>query len=60
LEIARGTLYLKGKLAVKDKAVATAIEQWHEQDETRSSSQTGDSAQDGEKPGQTGDENLWD
>src|SRR5258708_33086621 len=34
LGIARGTLYLKGKQAVKDKAVATAIEQWHEQDDT--------------------------
>ena len=32
--MARGTLYLKGKQAVKDKAVATAIEQWHEQDDT--------------------------
>jgi putative transposase len=30
----RGTLYLKGKQAVKDKAVATAIEEWHEQDDT--------------------------
>jgi putative transposase len=34
LGIARGTLYLKGKQAGKDKAVATAIEQWHEQDDT--------------------------
>jgi putative transposase len=34
LGIARGTLYLKGKQAVKDKKVATAIEQWHEQDDT--------------------------
>lgn len=34
LDIARGTLYLKGKQAVKDKAIATAIEQWHEQDDT--------------------------
>ncbi len=32
--MARGTLYLKGKQAVKDKGVATAIEQWHEQDDT--------------------------
>ncbi len=32
--MARGTLYLKGKQAEKDKAVATAIEQWHEQDDT--------------------------
>src|SRR5579864_1860663 len=32
--MARGTLYLKGKQAVKDKAVATAIERWHEQDDT--------------------------
>ena len=32
--MARGTLYLKGKQAGKDKAVATAIEQWHEQDDT--------------------------
>ena len=32
--MARGTLYLKGKQAVKDKAVATAIEAWHEQDDT--------------------------
>ncbi len=32
--MARGTLYLKGKQAVKDKAVATAIEQWHEEDDT--------------------------
>ncbi len=34
LGIARGTLYLRGKQAVKDKGVATAIEQWHEQDDT--------------------------
>jgi len=34
LGIARGTLYLKGKQAVKDKEVATAIEQWHERDDT--------------------------
>jgi putative transposase len=34
LGIARGTLYFKGKQAGKDKAVATAIEQWHEQDDT--------------------------
>ncbi len=34
LEIARGTLYFKGKQVQKDKAVATAIEQWHEQDDT--------------------------
>jgi transposase InsO family protein len=32
--MARGTLYLRGKQAVKDKQVATAIEQWHEQDDT--------------------------
>ena len=32
--IARGTLYLKRKQAGKDKQVATAIEQWHEQDDT--------------------------
>ncbi len=32
--IARGTLYLKGKQAVKDKKVAMAIEEWHEQDDT--------------------------
>lgn len=32
--IARGTLYLKGKQAQKDKAVAVAIEQWQEQDDT--------------------------
>jgi putative transposase len=34
LGMARGTLYLRGKQAVKDKRVATAIEQWHEQDDT--------------------------
>lgn len=34
LEMARGTLYLKGKQAGKDKAVATAIEEWQEQDDT--------------------------
>jgi len=34
LGIARGTLYLKGKQAAKDKQVATAIEEWHEQDDT--------------------------
>jgi len=34
LGIARGTLYLKGKQAAKDKQVATAIEAWHEQDDT--------------------------
>ncbi len=32
--IARGTLYVRRKQAVKDKGVATAIEQWHEQDDT--------------------------
>ena len=32
--MARGTLYLKGKQAVKDKKVAMAIEEWHEQDDT--------------------------
>jgi hypothetical protein len=32
--MARGTLYLKGKQAVKDKKVATAIEEWHEEDDT--------------------------
>ena len=34
LGIARGTLYFKGKQARKDKAVAVAIAQWHEQDDT--------------------------
>ena len=34
LGIARGTLYLKGKQAVKDKKVAMAIEEWHEPDDT--------------------------
>jgi putative transposase len=34
LGLARGSLYLKGKQALKDKKVATAIEQWHEQDDT--------------------------
>jgi predicted transcriptional regulator len=34
LGIARGTLYLNGKQAVKDKKIATAIEEWHEQDDT--------------------------
>jgi putative transposase len=34
LEIARGTLYLKGKQALKDKKVAMAIEEWHQQDDT--------------------------
>ena len=34
LGIARGTLYFKGKQAQKDKAVAVAIEKWHEQDDT--------------------------
>lgn len=34
LEIARGTLYLKGKQGLKDKKVATAIEEWHQQDDT--------------------------
>jgi putative transposase len=32
--MARGTLYLKRKQATKDKQVATAIEHWHEQDDT--------------------------
>jgi putative transposase len=32
--MARGTLSLQGKQAVKDKVVATAIEQGHEQDDT--------------------------
>jgi putative transposase len=34
LGLARGSLYLKGKQALKDKKVATAIEEWHEQDDT--------------------------
>jgi putative transposase len=34
LGIARGTLYLKSKQALKDKQVATAIAEWHEQDDT--------------------------
>jgi putative transposase len=32
--MARGTLYLRRKQAGKVKQVATAIEQWHEQDDT--------------------------
>ncbi len=32
--MAQGTLYVRGKQAGKDKQVATAIEQWHEQDDT--------------------------
>src|SRR5437667_2361457 len=32
--MARGTLYLKGNTAVKDKKVAMAIEEWHEHDDT--------------------------
>ena len=32
--MARGTLYLQRKQATKDKQVATAIEKWHEQDDT--------------------------
>lgn len=34
LGMARGSLYLQRKQAVKDKQVAVAIEQWHEQDDT--------------------------
>lgn len=34
LGLARGTLYLPSKQAVKDKQVAVAIEQWHELDDT--------------------------
>ena len=34
LEVARGSLYLKSKRALKDKQVAVAIEQWHELDDT--------------------------
>lgn len=34
LGIARGTLYLQGKQAEKDKGVAVGIEAWHEQDDT--------------------------
>jgi putative transposase len=34
LGLARGTLYLRSKQAEKDKAVAVAIEDWHEQDDT--------------------------
>jgi putative transposase len=34
LDITRGTLNLKGKQAVKDKAVATPIEEWHQQADT--------------------------
>jgi transposase InsO family protein len=34
LGLARGTLYLQGKQAEKDKQVAIAIEIWHEKDDT--------------------------
>lgn len=34
LGIARGTLYLQGKQAEKEKRVAVAISQWHEHDDT--------------------------
>jgi putative transposase len=34
LGIARGTLYLQGKQARKDKQVAVSIEAWHEKDDT--------------------------
>ncbi len=34
LGIARGTLYLQGKQAKKDKQVAVSIEAWHEKDDT--------------------------
>jgi transposase InsO family protein len=34
LGIARGTLYLQGKQAEKDKQVAVAISEWHEHDDT--------------------------
>lgn len=34
LGMARGTLYLQGKQAKKDKQVAVAIEAWHETDDT--------------------------
>jgi transposase InsO family protein len=34
LSLARGTLYLQGKQAEKDKQVAIAIETWHEKDDT--------------------------
>jgi len=34
LGIARGTLYLQGKQADKDKQVAIAISYWHETDDT--------------------------
>ncbi len=34
LNLARGTLYLRSKQAVKDKVVAVAIEEWHEHDDT--------------------------
>jgi hypothetical protein len=34
LGLARGTLYLQGKQAEKDKQVAIAIETWHEKDDT--------------------------
>ncbi len=34
LGIARGTLYLQGKQAKKDKQVVVSIEAWHEKDDT--------------------------
>jgi len=34
LSLARGSLYLVSKRAIKDKRVAVAIEQWHELDDT--------------------------
>jgi hypothetical protein len=58
--MARGTLYLKGKQAVKDKAVATAIEQWHEEDDTMGHRKLAALRKHGEKPGQTGDEEIRD
>jgi hypothetical protein len=60
LDIARGTLYLKGKQAVKDKQMATAIEQWHEQDDTMGHRKLAALRKHGEKPGQTCDEEIGD
>ncbi len=60
LGFARASYYWKSSQARKDKAVAVAIEQLYEQDDTASASQTRSALAPGQKPGQTGDAQVRD
>jgi len=59
LEIARGTLYLKGKQGLKDKKVATAIEEWHQQDDTMGHRKLAALLKTGKNRVKLRDEEIW-